>query len=119
MKFLSRILKPKNSVSVLLWVRDVAAYMKAEFKDVDLNEHKFKPSFILHVARVVETDCRDPNCDKKKATLDILRALMPKLSEQDIATIDGIYEDLSKSNRITGPSSIKVLKKACMSYFKK
>ncbi|RYE59306.1 MAG: hypothetical protein EOP48_01320 [Sphingobacteriales bacterium] len=93
--------------------------MRQEFKDVNLDEHKFKPSFILHVARVVETDCRDQSCDKKKATLDILRALMPKLTEQDIATIDGIYEDLSKSNQIRGPSSLKVLKKAALSYFKR
>ncbi|RZK04702.1 MAG: hypothetical protein EOO46_16385 [Flavobacterium sp.] len=95
---------------MLLWVRDVVSYMRQEFKDVDLNEHKYKPSFILHVARVVQTDCRDPNCDKKKATLDILRALMPKLTDADIQVIDGIYEDLSKSGRITGPSSLKVLK---------
>ncbi|RYH22495.1 hypothetical protein EON65_19115 [archaeon] len=87
--------------------------MKAEFKDVDLYEHRYKSSFILHVARVVETDHQDPNCDKKKATFDILKALIPKLSEAGLTVIDGIYKDLNKSGQIRGPSSLKVLKKGC------
>lgn len=108
MQFLSRILKPKNSLFVLLWVRDVVQYIKVEFKDCDLYESHFKPSFILHVARVVETDHRDPNVDKKKCTIDILKALIPKLTEQDLIVIYGIYEDLFKSDVIRGPSSLKV-----------
>ncbi|RYE44548.1 MAG: hypothetical protein EOP48_22500 [Sphingobacteriales bacterium] len=118
MKFLSKILKPKNSVSVLLWVRDVAIYMKDKFKDVDLYEHRYKSSFILHVARVIEADYRGEG-DKKKACIDVLKALIPKFNETDIAVIEGIYDDLEKSGQIRGPSSLKVLKKLALQYFHK
>ncbi|RYH21312.1 hypothetical protein EON65_20950 [archaeon] len=96
-----------------LWVRDVARYLKAELKVVNSYVHGYKPSFILHVTRVVETDHRDPYCDKKKATIDVLKALIPQLTEADIAVIDGIYGNLNKSVQICGPSSLKILRLPC------
>ncbi|RYE37432.1 MAG: hypothetical protein EOP48_28730 [Sphingobacteriales bacterium] len=92
--------------------------MKDQFKDVDLYEHRYKFSFILHVARVIEADYRGEG-DKRKACIDVLKAMIPKLNETDIAVIEGILDDLEKSGQIRGPSSIKILKKACMSYFNK
>lgn len=56
-------------------------------KHLFTRSHSLNDNSILHVARVVETDCCDPNCDKKNATVDILKALMPKLGITATAVI--------------------------------
>jgi len=73
------------------------------------------------VCRVVEADSRPAHdkLDKKKAVKDILKSLIPQLSEAELQQIDSIIEDLHSSGRITAPSSVKALKKAVLSYFSK
>ena len=121
MRFLSKLLKPKHAVAGVVWVASIVDHLRDQFKSVQLYEHRFKPSFILHVCRVVEADYRDKTekLDKKQAVKDILRQLIPSLSEPDLVQIDGIIEDLHSSGLITAPSSAKALKKLVMAYFSK
>eukprot|EP01031_Cornospumella_fuschlensis_P024655 gene24655-29789_t len=123
MKFLSKLLQPKNAVKAVLLVRDIAVHLKQTYEGAELHASRFQPSFILHIMRIVEVEAvkvaSGTRFDKRQAVLDIVKQLIPNVTAPDLVTIGCIIDDLHASGQVTAPSSAKAVKKLVLSYFKK
>jgi len=123
MRFFSKLVKPKNAVSVALKVSKIVQRLKDELKDdYDWKKHVCEPSLIEYIGRLIEGEFQkkkvvDGKINKRNVLLEILEKLInTTLTVQEKDIIYAIVEHLHSTGRFKLVSNSRVVKNVLSSF---
>jgi hypothetical protein len=115
MKFASSFVKPANALKVKKLLVDISKKVENSLKDMDLEKLKVDPDVILFIANQIENsfdsdkEIAYSKIDKKSLFFDIIKKVIPNVSQEEEEVISAILEHLHSSERITKISTWKFL----------
>lgn len=107
------IVKPKNLLKTLKRSGDIIQFVVDTLKDTpEIEKQKHNPDLILYICKVVENAFKkktisDNKINKKDTVIQIIKRLIPSITEADKVIIDTIIEHLHSSGRINKVNILK------------
>ena len=102
MKTKTSLVKPKNVLKASLKISALVEKISDEFGKVDLEKLKTDPNTIEYIGNLVISEF-GKKINVKEKVIEIIKKVIP-LTEQEIESIERIFDYLEKEGKILGPT---------------
>jgi hypothetical protein len=90
--------KSSGGFCEILTIYQLAEHLRNEFKSINLQEQKFKSSFLKYILEKVKTIIKNTKSFEKEQlkqlTIQIIKHLIPNISDSDLKTIEDTIDTL-------------------------
>jgi len=116
---MSGSVKPKLAAGIAVETAKIINLLVDVYRGVDLSTLRTNVDFVLHICNVIEaTFAKGLKVDKKMIAVDIIKKLVPSITDDEMTINMEIIEHCHSTGAIKKPSVWKIVKYAVICFLK-